>query len=88
MSPQRSGPLAYHATGGSVLSRSGAEVAGSAATLLAFYRREAIERRQLGDEASATFCDCMALELAQALARADAWRRAAAGVMRHAAAQT
>ena len=85
MSPQRSGPLAYYATAGSVLCRSGAEVTASAASLLAFYRREAIEGRRLGDEAGATFCARMALQLAQAAARADAWRRAA-GVGRQAAA--
>jgi hypothetical protein len=82
MSLQLSAPLAYHAAGGSVLSRSGAEVTGSAATLLAFYRREAIERQRLGDEATATFCVRMARELAQAVARADDWRRAAAGFVR------
>jgi len=77
MSPERPSGSAYRAVGGDVISRFGRPLQGSGIALLAFLSAEATRLAETGDAAAALSCGWMAADLAQALAAADDWRKAA-----------
>lgn len=75
MSPHRSG-LAYWHSGGGVESRSGPLSRSRALELCRFYVREAMASFEQENVAAAIFCVQGALEIASAIAAADAWKTA------------
>jgi hypothetical protein len=79
MSPQRMGGLAYWACGGEVMGRCGPLARARAAEVAKFLVAQAERGREIGDMAAVYLCCHLALELADAVAAADDWRRAAAG---------
>ncbi len=76
MSPKGAGALAYWHCGGTVESRSGPLAPEAARRLLALHA-ELAAACDAGDLA-AIFCNRMRLQIAAAIAAADAWRAAAA----------
>jgi len=79
MIPERAGALAYWHSGGSIERRSGSLSWRRAAQLLNFYLAEALAGCAADDPAAAWFCARTAIELAEAMFAAEAWRRTACG---------
>ena len=84
MNPAPSDVASYWSSGGEVLGRNGALTDRRATALLRFYGRRARGCGAKPDGDGARFCARMALQLAAAMAAADAWRRAASGARRFA----
>lgn len=76
MTPDRTGPLTYWHSGGTIESRSGALSHRRAAQLFAFYVAQALTGFGAEDAAAAIFCARMSLEVAAAMLAAGAWKRA------------
>ena len=79
MSPHPRGPLTYWHSGGGIESRSGSLSRRRALELVEFHAGEmliAIERR---DRSAVRFCAQTSIDIALAIAAADAWQAASAG---------
>jgi hypothetical protein len=80
MSPHRSSLLAYWHSGGCLESRSGPLTRLRALELFRFYAHQAFEAFERRDVAAVIFCARTSIDIAAAIAAADAWRAASVRV--------